>query len=120
MRVRGFLVRGLSQGPSAAVSSDVPPATNRREHSARLCFLGEFRVYRGRRTRPYSWSMARVDAKTVVPYEVQAALVEAAGKAFWYWDDYRHFLRKSGVHSTLVTSLTNSGLSKYQIMRQLL
>jgi hypothetical protein len=65
--------------------------------------------------------MPRVAADTHVPYEVQAALIDATGKVFWYWDDYRHYLRKAGVNQATVMRLTDgSGLSKYNVMRQLL
>jgi len=64
--------------------------------------------------------MPRVAADSQMPYEVQVALVEAAGKVFWYWDDFRHFLRKAGVHPSVVTRLTSAGLSKYAVMRELL
>jgi hypothetical protein len=50
-----------------------------------------------------------------VPYEVPAAMVEAAGRPFWYWDDYRHLLRKAGVNRATVGSLTSSGSSKYRV-----
>src|SRR4051812_29861976 len=64
--------------------------------------------------------MGRGAADEHVPYDVQSALVEASGKAFWYWDDFRHFLRKAGVHPATVQRLTNAGLSKYAVMRELL
>jgi hypothetical protein len=64
--------------------------------------------------------MAGIAADEHVPYDVQVALVEASGKAFWYWDDYRHFLRKAGVHPAVVQRMTNAGLSKYAVMRELL
>lgn len=65
--------------------------------------------------------MARVAADTHVPYEVQAALIDATGKVFWFWNDYRHYLRKAGVHQAVVKRLTSgAGLSKYEVMRQLL
>lgn len=65
--------------------------------------------------------MARVASDTQVPYEVQAALIDATGRVFWYWNDYRHYLRKAGVHQAVVKRLTvGAGLSKYDVMRQLL
>jgi hypothetical protein len=64
--------------------------------------------------------MPRVAAESQVPYEVQVALVDACGKVFWYWEDYRHFLRKAGVHPAVVQRVTNAGLSKYQVMREVL
>lgn len=65
--------------------------------------------------------MSRVAAETHVPYEVQAALIDATGKVFWFWNDYRHYLRKAGINPATVMRLTNgTGLSKYDVMRQLL
>lgn len=64
--------------------------------------------------------MPHVATATQVPYEVQVALIDATGRVFWYWDDYRHFLRKAGVHAAVVHRLTNAGLSKYTVMRELL
>ncbi|MDA8067422.1 MAG: hypothetical protein M0T77_02255 [Actinomycetota bacterium] len=64
--------------------------------------------------------MSRLASDTQIPYDVQVALVEASGKLFWHWDDYRHCLRKAGVHPTTVARLTGSGASKYQVMRDLL
>lgn len=55
-----------------------------------------------------------------LPYAVEAALVECAGKVFWYWESYRHFLRKSGVNASTVARLTGGELSKYEVMRRLL
>lgn len=55
-----------------------------------------------------------------MPYPVQAALVDASGKVFWYWDPYKHCLRKSGVHAATIARLTAGGASKYQVMRELL
>jgi hypothetical protein len=34
-----------------------------------------------------------------IPYPVQAALIEAVGKAFWLWDAYARYLRKAGVNA---------------------
>jgi hypothetical protein len=64
--------------------------------------------------------VSRVASQSQIPYDVQAALIEASGKLFWYWEDYRHFMRKAGVHPAIVARLTNSGASKYQVMRALL
>jgi hypothetical protein len=55
-----------------------------------------------------------------MPYEVQAGLVDASGKLIWFWEDYRHFLRKAGVHPATIERPLNSQASKYQVMRALL
>ena len=62
----------------------------------------------------------RVAAENHVPYEVQAALVDATGKVFWYWNDYRRYLHKAGVNQATVMRLTAGGVSKYEVMRRLL
>jgi hypothetical protein len=64
--------------------------------------------------------MPRVSAEAVVPFEVQAALIDASGKLFWYWDPYRHFLRKAGVHANTVARIAQPPNSKYQAMREIL
>lgn len=57
--------------------------------------------------------------KSPIPYAVQAALVEASGKVFWYWAPYKHFLRKSGVNAAAVERLA-AEYNKYEVMRRLL
>jgi hypothetical protein len=51
---------------------------------------------------------------------VQAALVDATGKVFWYWRAYERFLTKSGIPPARVAALRDAGHSKYDLMRELL
>jgi restriction endonuclease len=62
--------------------------------------------------------MARVAQSDAVPFAVQEALVEVAGKCFWYRDPLRHVLVRAGVPPPLVAKY--SDLSKYQLMRAVL
>ncbi len=64
--------------------------------------------------------MTPSSTQTRMPYAVQAALVEAAGKLFWYWAHYEHFLRTAGVAEAAVNRLTRDRPGKYEVMRQLL
>ena len=65
-------------------------------------------------------TMSKSGTQTRMPYAVQAALVEAAGKLFWYWAAYEHFLRTAGVSESAVERLTRDRPGKYEVMRHLL
>jgi hypothetical protein len=64
--------------------------------------------------------MSQVAHDALMAYPVQAALVEASGKLFWYWRAYEHCLRRAGVHPATIARLRAQGLSKYELMRELL
>jgi hypothetical protein len=62
----------------------------------------------------------QVAAEEHVPYAVQEAMVEVAGKALWYRAAFGRLLRRGGVPASLVNELLDSGISKYQVMRGVL
>src|SRR5947209_3102499 len=64
--------------------------------------------------------MAQRRALTPLPYPVQAALVDASGKVFWFWDAYEHYIRSCGVHEAVIARCRATGGSKYGLMRELL
>lgn len=62
----------------------------------------------------------RTSASSHIPYAVQEATVEAAGKLFWYRAPFGRLLRRAGVPDALVSELLGTGASKYSVMRSVL
>lgn len=75
------------------------------------------RPFRFRRYSSYACDMAHVAAGTRVPYAVEAAVIEVAGKAFWYKRPLLAALQHAGVPKPMLAAYAD--LPKYVLTREI-